>query len=275
MKRYNWFLALTFGGIHACSGYEGEPSGRVSPDSIGRLDSHLLYSLDLGVRCEDDFQNNWQATWSNNNACWDFGNTMDGHGQDWEFYYNLVGAQARIEETSDATFGPDDVELFLLASHGGINSTSFVLAMWDQNSLASSTQMRVGDDGDRGEILSLYSCNTMKVDGNTFTRWNNTFRGGLKYATGAHGLVFNGGTTQTFGADYANDLDSGDVVGAAWGDNISSAYSLNRPAAIATGNGANANDCWARYDSDVAEVLGLSRRTDNDVIWMCWVTWGA
>jgi Family of unknown function (DUF6345) len=94
-------------------------------------------------------------------------------------------------------------------------------------------------------VFANYSCNVM--GGDVFhTRWRPTFRGGLRIAASAHGLVWFGSTWANVGKSFSDNLQAGQTISAAWGNANNTGDNRNNPAVMATGT--SSTDCATRRD---------------------------
>src|SRR5256885_1856001 len=99
----------------------------------------------FGTECQADYQNNWQVNLEHSwKRCSWFNDELDDTDTK-VFYYNLDGAKPFFETPSDQ-LELDNVHLAYVNTHGGGWSTKSVWAMWNQNVLAESTSMRLGDE---------------------------------------------------------------------------------------------------------------------------------
>jgi Family of unknown function (DUF6345) len=231
--------------------------------------------LHIGVRCQNDFQNNWAATIDTYGMCSNFINTIKR--TDWvDFYFNLHGANVALiggngAETCNPCGGADSVDFFLVNTHGGIASaTQWALAMWDFQSFAWSDVMRLGDNGTQLKVFAMYACDMMRTsDGHFWDRMSPAFKGGLKIMLGAHDLVYDGNAQK--GTEFASRMQDGEAIGQAWLEAVWYADNNNHPSAAATG--VNANDCWNRAGMSLATVNTSAPLRDGQVGYMCWSGW--
>jgi hypothetical protein len=231
--------------------------------------------LHIGLRCQNDFQNNWAATIDTYGMCTDFMNTIKR--TDWiDFYFNLHGANVAFidgngVETCNPCGGADSVDFFLVNTHGGVASaTQWALGMWDFQSLAWSDAMRFGDGGVQLKVFAMYACDTMRTsDGHFWDRNNPAFRGGLKIMLGAHDLVYDGNRQK--GTEFASRMQDGEPIGQAWLEAVWYADNSNHPSMAATG--ANADDCYARAGMNLASVSTSAPLRDGQIGYVCWSGW--
>jgi len=226
----------------------------------------------FGAMCQADFQNNWQATLSYVwNRCGGFCDELDDTDTK-VFYYNLHGAECAWESGCDQSY-LDNVNLFYASTHGGAWSDRSVWAMWNQNVLADSTNMRLGDEAYGLSILATYACKTLKIDdGKGWTRMGPIFRGGLRYAAGSHDLLYDGYTTDETGEDFADNLQSSDTIKYSWKDGNSDWNVDNDAAVMAVG--ADSSECASRRDNMKWQNYTSYRRLrDGAIGYYCWTTW--
>lgn len=220
-----------------------------------------------GVECQQEFQNNWQTTlphvWAHCNGFKNaIGNVL--------FYYNLDGAEPYWEETLDY-YEPEAVDLFYANTHGGAWAGRAVWAMWNQNSLASSNEMRLGDENRGLSILSTYACETLRHNG-IVDRYRSIMRGGLRYTTGSHDKLYDSITTDEVGEDYANNLRDGDSIRYAWRDAVSDWWTSQDATVLTTG--VNSSDCHnRRANMTWGNYKNYPRLRDSQVAHYCWTWW--
>ena len=250
-------------------------SERPGEDPVAVTQQALRPYLHFGTRCQDDYQNGWAVTWSTYGMCNDFNNGIRQYTNFdvIDFYYNLHGAQADIQTTSDTCLscgGADSVDFFFIATHGNFNSTSSALAMWDQGVSAWTSQMRLGDNGKQLSVFAAYSCLTMSNgDGHLFTRWYPPFAGGLKIAVGAYGNVYDGNDQK--GTEFATRIEQEQQIGFSWNEAVWYADNNNQPLSLASG--ANSTDCWNRHPATLTSVQTLPRLRDGAIGYFCWSNW--
>jgi hypothetical protein len=226
----------------------------------------------MGVRCQADFQNNWDPNWNNYGMCQNFINGVNGsHLDSVSFYYNLHGAQGDIQNSSDtclACGGADSVDFFLMATHGGIDSTQARFAMWDMTTRAWTGSMVLGDDGQQLKVLATFSCDTLATsDGHFIDRWGGVFNGGLKIAVGAYDLVYSGNDQK--GTEFASRIENSEPVGFAWNQAVWYADNSNHPLAAATG--VDSTDCSGRRQANLGTALSMAR--EQSWGYACWSGW--
>jgi len=233
--------------------------------------------MHVGVRCQNDFQNNWNPTIDTYSTCWNFLSKMQSTDYI-DFYFNLHGAAAAFTygnpaETCNACGGADSVDFFFMNTHGGIanNNHNYAgYAMWDQNSLAWTPYMRLGSQGYEIQVLATYACDTLKTnDGYFWNRWSSPFSGGLKIVVGGHDLVYDGASQK--GTDFANRMQNGEPVGQAWNEAVWYADNRNTPSVANTG--ANGTDCWNRMGSNLQGVWYASPLRDGQIGYWCASGW--
>ena len=232
-------------------------------------------ALHIGVRCQNDFQNNWAPTLDTYGMCTDFMNTIERTDLV-DFYFNLHGANVALTdgnsvETCNPCGGADSVDFFLVNTHGGVASaTQWALAMWDAQSFAWSNVMRFGDDNVQLKVFAMYACDTMQTsDGHFWDRNNQAFSGGLKIMLGAHDLVYDGNRQK--GTEFASRMQDGEPIGQAWLEAVWYADNNNHPSMAATG--IDADDCWARSGMNLATVSTSVALRDGQIGTVCWSEW--
>lgn len=226
----------------------------------------------FGTTCQEEYQNNWQTTLSYFfEICSGFNNQLD-NTDTLSFYWNLSGQKNYWENTWDQ-YEPETVDLFFGATHGGGWSGRAVWAMYDQNSFADSTYMRLGDEAaPQTSVLSTYSCETLKADGQQWTRYGPIFSGGVRIATGSHGTLWSSLTTDECGQDYAAQLQAGAKIKFAWKDGLTDWATAQDAAVMATGS--TSADCWSRLDNMTWQnVTAYPRLRDGANAYWCQYYW--
>ncbi|MET0225700.1 MAG: DUF6345 domain-containing protein [Dokdonella sp.] len=234
------------------------------------------HSIQVGSRCQQDFQNNWQADAGlGNNDMWARCSGFQSAAATTEvnaFYYNLHGARWALEDPDTCGWGcgnADSVDLFYMSTHGGITSTSAIWAMWDQGSFAYTQNMRLGATSRQNMVLASFACDTHWIDDSTWTRWYPVFAGGMVMTVGGHDLLYQG-NPQT-GSDFANRMNNGETIGQSWLESAWYADNRNAPAVIATGR--NSTDCWNRQGVSYNTLFPTPILRDSAIGYMCWSTW--
>ncbi|HEY8205909.1 MAG TPA: DUF6345 domain-containing protein [Myxococcaceae bacterium] len=226
----------------------------------------------FGTACQEDYQSGWQNTlpysW---NRCSNFNGEL-GQTDSQIFYWNLHGGKYWWEGDGDQV-GLETVNIVFANTHGGAWGNDSVWAMWDNGSLAYSSNMRLGNESWGTMIFSTYSCETLKYDdGLMWTRMGPIFRGGLYIATGSMETVWAGWTTDDVGADYADNLQHGYSIKEAWHDGASDWYEDNDLAVMTVGT--NSTDCSNRINGMTWQnVAGFARLRDNQIGWYCYAAW--
>jgi Family of unknown function (DUF6345) len=237
-------------------------------------------TLHFGVRCQDTFQSTWAPTLDVEAACSDFISTIQSY---WpvDFYFNLHGAQTALysgtaAETCNSCGGVDSVDFFLMSTHGTIASNDHHYtgyAMWDDNTIAWTSSMRLGDAGRQVKVLATFSCDTLKNGDKLLpSRWGAAFAGGLKLAVGAHDLLWTGNDGSAL-QDFASNVASGMAIGASWLSAVYNDNNSNNPTVANTG--ANAADCWSRQGVKAGQLFSETPLRDGKVGYYCWTNWGS
>jgi hypothetical protein len=230
--------------------------------------------LHIGVRCQDEYQQNYDETIDAYSMCSGFIDTIKR--TDWvDFYFNLHGANVAFVdgnavETCNQCGGADSVDFFLMYTHGGVDPSESRYAMWDFQTRAWSGSMRFGDDGQQLKVFATYSCDTLQTsDGHLWDRMGPAFRGGVKILLGAHDLLYDGQGQK--GREFASRMQDGEPIGQAWLEAVWYADNRNHPSAAATG--VNADDCWNRLGSNLDSVRNNPPLRDNQIGVVCWAGW--
>jgi len=232
----------------------------------------VIAAARFGTGCQREYQNNWQAelsyTW---NRCGWFNNELDDTDTK-VYYYNLHGAKWWWETGGDQ-LTLDNVHLFYASTHGGGWPTKAVWAMWDQNKLAESTSMRLGDEATGLSILATYSCETLKFnDGKMWTRMGPIFRGGLRYAAGSHDTLYDGVTTDETGEDFADNLQKGHTIKYSWKDGNSD-WATDQDVAVMSTGTDKANCEYRRDTMKWQNFSSYPRLRDAQIGWYCYTYW--
>ena len=178
---------------------------------------------EVGIRCQQEYQNNWQVDVGNSDVwrrCGNFRSQMS-QTDNVKFYFNLHGAKGPLEKANDGCGqgcgSADLVDILYMNAHSGVNSTTAFWDMWDQNSRAFTSNMRLGDTSRQLMILATFSCSTLQTsDGNAavLARWLGTFSGGLVMTVGAHNLLYSGNDQSA--TEFASRMQDGEPIGQAW-----------------------------------------------------------
>lgn len=272
MKGVRTRMSLMPGPALIAAALMGAPAGDAMAD----------HSVRVGVRCQQEYQNSWQAdagsTWRRCN------NFIDQIGKTDRvmFYFNLHGAKPTLEQTDDscgqACGSADSVEFLYLATRGGANSATAYFAMWDQDSFALSSNMRLGNHVSGGVtsgglmVLVTFSSNGLLLsDGNQniLNRWLETFTTGLVLVAGAHGNLYSGRPVS--GADFASRMQVGEPIGQAWLESTWYADNRNTPSFMNTGY--DANDCYNRSKMALEGFYATTVIRGYMVRYLCWASW--
>lgn len=226
----------------------------------------------FGTYCQRAFEDGWQSTLDKAyDLCSRFNKELDDTDTK-VFYYNLEGQKSWLETPNDQGTS-DNVNLLFLLTHGSVTNTDSRWVMWDKNTRALSSNMRLGDESYGLSILASWACNTHKMsDGKLITRWRNIFRGGLRITVGSHDTPPIGSTTDECGKEFADNLQDGDKIKDAWHDALREPFVDVDGAVIATGetesecNNRRDNMKWQNYTS-------YRRLRDGENVWYCWRYW--
>jgi hypothetical protein len=164
--------------------------------------------------------------------------------------------------------------MFVDFTHGGATSAAHSQwGRWNDNVLAGSEYMRLGDESVRLSVFAQFSCETLKVDSNTWARWDSVFAGGLRAALGSHD-IFNWGTAEyDAGKTFAQYLNAGNTLTSSWvaGWDLT-AYNNQDVAVMFTG--LNQTECESRRDYMTWGNFSLyNRRQDSAIGYWCGWTW--
>jgi len=127
---------------------------------VGPVGSHDFphTPLHVGVRCQADYQNNYDPTIDAYSMCSNFIDTI--RSSEWvDYYFNLHGANVAFvngdpAETCNPCGGADSVDFFLMYTHGGVGPSQSRYAMWDFQTRAWSGTMRFGSAGKQLKVFA-------------------------------------------------------------------------------------------------------------------------
>jgi len=227
----------------------------------------------FGTACQRDFQYGWldtlPYTW---HRCGRFNNELDDTDKK-IFYYNLHGAKRYWEKSRDQKM-LDKVDLFYSSTHGGGWSNKSVWSMWNWKTRAESTRMRLGDESRGLSIFATYACGTLKFsDGKMWRRMGPIMRGGLRYAAGSHGTLYDSRATAGVGQAFADYLQRGRTIKYAWKNaNTGGRWIDNDITVMATGR--TKADCRKRRDKMTWRNFSSYPRLRNSKNkWYCYTYW--
>ncbi|XXY51343.1 DUF6345 domain-containing protein [Sorangium sp. So ce269] len=254
-------------------GAEHDGQGPVEP--VESVEQPIIETRRYAAECTDAYQNNWQGAlagaWT---VCDRFVAELD-NGSILDFYYDLHGSAWFWHDGGDQEpDGLEEVDLFFTLTHGGaISAADAVWAMWDQNVLATTSNMRLGDEGRGLSILAQDSCETLKIDSNTWDRWDSVFRGGLRGTVGSHGTLNLGSAEFDLGKVFAQRLNAGDTVTTAWFvANDTTAFNNQDTAVMFTGT--DWGNCTNRRDTMTwSNFEAYPRLRDNTIGSWCGLIW--
>jgi hypothetical protein len=245
-----------------------------SDERVDQVGQPVIETRKFGTHCTEDYENNWQAALPGAyTTCSRFNTELD-NGSIFEFYYNMQGKQYYWHDTGDhADNSLEDVDLFFTLTHGGaINNTQAAWATWDDPDLAVTTSMRLGDEGRGLSMFAQDSCETLKVDAYTWTRWDSVFRGGLRGTVGSHGTLHLSSAEYDVGKVFAQKLNAGWTFKSAWSyANDITAYNNQDAAVMFTGT--NLANCESRRDNMTWNNFGSYGRLVDNAIghWCGWI----
>lgn len=232
----------------------------------------------VGTRCQQEYQNNWQVDVGDSDVwrrCGNFNNQIT-QTDSLEFYFNLHGAKPVLEKTNDGCGtgcgAADSVDFLYMNMHGGSNASSAFLDMWDQNSRAFTSNMRLGDNSRQLMVLATFGCTTLKLDdgnANIVARWVSPFSGGLVMTTGGHGNLYSGNDQSSI--EFASRMQDGQPIGLSWLESTWYADNANTPTFMNTGR--DANDCWNRSQVNLPALFGTPILRDSAIGYFCWASW--
>jgi hypothetical protein len=232
------------------------------------------YPQRYGIRCQDDFQYGWVGTIDAYSMCQNFINTISGTDSI-AYYFNLHGAALTFNygdptETCLPCGGVDSVDFYLMDTHGGNYGAAAAFGMWDWYTIAYSTKMSLGRNGEHLKVFATYACDTLATaDGRLWTRWGSALLGGVKVLLGAHDLVYEGNSQK--GTEFASRMQNGEPIGQSWLEAVWYADNNNHPSV--TNVGANASDCWNRMGVNLAALPWEATLRDAQIGYVCWAGW--
>lgn len=230
--------------------------------------------LQYGVRCQNDFQDQWAPTIDMYSMCGNFINQISATDPV-DFYFNLHGAAPTFTsgdstETCLACGGVDSVDFYFMGTHGGNFGSTAAFGMWDDNSIAYSVNQRLGAAGEQVKVFATYSCDTLyTADGGFWTRWGAALSGGVKLLLGAHDLFYDGNSQK--GTEFASRMQDGEPIGQSWLEAVWYADNNNHPSVANTG--VDANDCWNRAGINLPGLPYESVLRDGQNGYVCWAGW--
>lgn len=235
-------------------------------------------AMEVGVRCQQEYQNNWMSDVGNNDVwrrCTNFKNKI-GQTDNVKFYFNLHGAKQPLEKAGDncgqGCGAADSVDFLYMNMHGGANASTAFFDMWDQNSRAFTSNMRLGDNSRQLMVLATFGCSSLMVsDGanNVINRWLAAFAGGLVMTVGGHGSLYSGNDQSA--TEFASRMQDGEPIGQAWLESAWYADNRNTPAFMNVGR--NANDCSNRGRTALPGLFATPILRDGAIGYICWASW--
>jgi len=70
----------------------------------------------------------------------------------------------------------DSVDFFFVATDGFVANSDAQYMMWDENSFACTSSMRLGDSGEKVKVFASFTCFTFQnSDGLFWQRWKDPF----------------------------------------------------------------------------------------------------
>jgi hypothetical protein len=249
-----------------CSNSPTEPQEAVLipyHDSAG-----LAGAAKFGVMASSSFQNNWQNTlpyaWNNAWGFWNQGNVnMNGM-----WAYQMNGAQGRWQQPPSFSDNVNSVDFFFAETHGSAWTGPYNAAyfMWDQNTVAVTTNMRLTRTGG----FFTFSCDTQKNDGGIWDRWSPVFQGGLRIATGGWDLLFDSPFTDDTGSNFAQYFENNEAFAYAWENAVESLWEpTSAPSTMVSG--VSVTDCTNRlYGMTAFNVFSSYPKLTDKVVYLCW-----
>jgi len=222
----------------------------------------------FGTGCQQTFENNWQAGLSHVWAECSRWNSRFSAVADFKWYYNLNGGKGWWQQPSGYGNNLDTVNFFYGNTHGGAFNGTAAYAMWNQNSLAYTSSMRLRNNLD---VLSTSACQTLKADNQIVSRWLPVMRGGLRYVTGSYNTIYDSWWTEGAGESFANNMAHAHSIRSSWFDGFWNLFIKNDVAVMTVGS--NSSECFNRLGNMTAQNrLGFPRRKDGAIGYMCWTT---
>jgi hypothetical protein len=253
------------------------------------MSSFVYASYYIGAKSESYWQTDpdtgspWKGRFRGNDVCGNWYNTIDDNSSVIKKSWTTLRspAKSRYETNGDqnTTYGLDGMDIFLHCGHSGLTDSDDDARwnMWEVDSLALASNMRLGDEALELKLFSTYGCLQLNNDdGNRWSRWRLVFRGGLKYVTGFHGKAYlNGTATQKnkdVGIDYANYLNtSTKKIKYAWWDAVKS-FDDNTPAVMVTGSDSS-NAATRRDYCRMNTLQTYNVYRDGDIGANGWTEW--
>lgn len=262
---------LLFVGCLPVEADEESPSNE-SKESIETATMPAIFNANFGMHCTDYYENNWAVgqpyAWSNCDGLW---NNLSATRL---FYYNLWNKAYYWHDTGDeANNSLESVDLFYSFTHGGTDSTNAYWAMWNDDanigppwgSVATSSQMRLGDESRRLSIFATHACHVLEWS-NIWAHWGPIFNGGLRIALSSHDTMHPDSTNM--GTDFANYLNAGYSFKDAWAISYDNSAYNNQDVAVAA-TGTSDADCANRRDTmSMSNFNGFQRLGNcSDCTW--------
>jgi hypothetical protein len=226
----------------------------------------------FGTICQADFQNNWQVNlapfvWD---TCVRFNNRMDDTDTK-QFYGSMVGAKSSFEDAGDQNW-VEQVSLLFTDTHGGVLSDTAIAAMWDNGSFHETKNSYWGDESVGISLWAAYACGMLKIDSNTWTRWNRLMKGGLYAVAGSHDTVWASSSTDDAGENFAEELQAGVAYRYAWRNGIQD--DSNQQDGMVMFSGNSSSDCSSRRSGITWQnVTSYTRRVNGSMTNLCWSYW--
>ena len=218
----------------------------------------------------------WYSTMSNNN---------DVVQKSYTTLRNLAITRYETNGDQHTTYGLDGMDIFLHCGHSGLTDTNTSTGisansrwnMWEVDTKARSSNMRLGDEARELKLFSTYGCYQMNNDdGHIWQRWIPIFGGGLKYATGFHHRAFvnalGAQKNKDVGIDYANYLNTTNkTIKYAWWDAVKT-FANNTPQVTVTGTDRD-NSISRRDNMRMVDLPNYTVLRDSDIGYMNWTAW--
>jgi hypothetical protein len=245
-----------------------------SGSDVGEEEGSLKQRLNgwmFGSYCQGDFENGWQNSlepWAWN-TCGYFNDRLDD--TDWKmFYWNMHGAKTAFEDANDQN-KVETVDLLFTMTHGGADTDTSVAAMWDDGVYHLTKNSYWGDEAHGLSLWASYACSTLKIDANTWTRWNRLMKGGMRAVAGSHDLLW-ADPSEYIGEAFAEELQAGTSWRYAWRNAISDPDWDQDGMVMTSGN--SSSDCSSRRSGmNWANFANYVRRVNANMANLCWTSW--
>jgi len=241
----------------------------------------IVAPVGVSTKRGEDHTRTYEDGQNSHDSQWEQGDNFSAHlslSATKLFDKDLV-ARKEWWEDDGTNFGGDarngsleTVDLFFSHTHGNAPNDTAEWEMWDTGEAAQSKNMRLGDDRLGLSVLATVSCQVLKWDAFTVTRWEPVFMGTLRIALGSHDTFPCSEHEYWTAAKFADRMHEGWSIKASWHSGMGWSEGEADSAALVTGT--NETHCFDRldhmtwYNLDTYKRLGNGPRAE-DII-NCW-----